>query len=141
MSNLYQLAVLDIKNTIAARQAELDAAAAKARADFSAALAIGLIDPEESEDLPVASLAAATITVGRDDGYPAVTIPETTRKVLKAANAAGVIGQTLGGVKFNSNYSGYDTLSPGLQAKFVADYTAWDAAKTYRNANIQADSL
>lgn len=133
----YQQAVQAIRTTAEATQTTLDAAAVSARAACVAglrALALQDIAPD-SPAYPVAALLAQTITVGRDDGYPEITIPETTRAVLRAAIAAGIIAKDDGYVQLGQLSLHRDC--SGLYNKpacWDADFDAWDRASTYRSA-------
>lgn len=115
-------------------QARLDRAALDARAATVAAyraLAVEGVAPD-SPAYPVCALVAQTITVGREDGYPAVSIPDTTRAVVLAAAAAAVLprrGQYVltGGLEWHADISGLSRSPDPWQD----DYAAWDEARTY----------
>lgn len=131
MNTLYAQAVQSIRTTAQETQARLDAEAATARANclkaYQAAALAGV--DTASPVYPIAALVSHTIMIGRDDGYPAVQLPAEVMAVLKAANAAGILAQYIGRVK-------WDALLDSNLNEWDLDYTAWDKARTFRAKQI-----
>jgi hypothetical protein len=132
---LYTRAIAAIRSESERKQADLDAAAASARAHCIATLRAMCLEGIE-EGTPahaVCSLVAHTLTVGRDDGYPVVSIPQETRAVVVAAIHAGILPSRplmIGAVHWHSDLSGLSS-DPSCQRD---DYLAWDAAQVFRAA-------
>jgi hypothetical protein len=132
----YATAVAAIRAHAEAEQARLDAVAVQARLDHTAALRAAAtqgVDPD-SPAYPVCALVAQTLTVGRADGYPAVALPDDTRRVVLAALAAGVLshqgssGPWTGELHWYGDASGLAHNHPACQA----DVAAWLARDKYR---------
>ncbi len=136
MSNLYQDAVTCIRTHYETTQAALDVKAAAARVANVASyrdLATDGID-DASLAYPVCCLVAHTLTVGRQgDGYPLVSIPAETTRVVMAAHKAGLLttnGERIcvGELRLYKDGSGFSNHADSWQA----DYDAWAAAAEYR---------
>lgn len=136
MSHLYQQAVQAIRNAVDSKQAELDAAASAARVACLNAYRRDLlagVDPA-SPAFAVCSLASTTVTVGREDGYPAANLPKEVRQAIVAAYNAGILTGDrcqirVGSLAMHRDASGFK-LDP-IEAS--ADYEAWDASRSYRH--------
>lgn len=132
-SNTYLAAVAAIETHVAAKQAELDAAAAKARTENLAAYRAAVMEGAypEAEDYSIRLLLSQTLTIGRDtDGYPEVIIPQDTARLLLAAQDAGMISLTIGTLTCHPGFSGFRF---NLPIVWEADYNAWRAATVYRD--------
>src|SRR5574338_454454 len=91
---LLQIAAREIRSHVDATQAELDAAAAAARAETIRDLrakALQIPDDAPAALRAVCALVSETIRVGRDDGFPSVSLPDETKSVVRAAVSAGVL--------------------------------------------------
>lgn len=141
----YTNAVAAVRAYSEAKQTELDLIATEARAAcisaVRAACTAGVA--EDSPAYPVCALLAQTISMGREcDGYPGVTIPLDTQRVLSAAAKAGILARVCndGSVIAGSLrlYRSCEGVNTGLPAAHHADYLAWDAARTYRQAQTWA---
>lgn len=123
-----------VENRITSRQAELDAAASKARAAFTLALRAacveGVTDPDE---LLICETVAALMVVGRDDGYPDVKLPDYVRTMLTRSVRAGIIGHKTGSVNWHDGFDGPRESIPGWRDA----YEAWEAARNYRERNAR----
>jgi hypothetical protein len=136
VTNLYIIAARAVQTHSAAVQVDLDRRAADARAANIAGHRDAAISgvSTDSPVWPVACLVASTLSIGRDDGYPAVEIPDSTRAVLRAARDAGLLTRGardliyVGTLGFYSDFSGLSDKA----TTWEADHTAWDQAKTYR---------
>jgi hypothetical protein len=136
--SIYSDAVASIRAYSDARQAELDAVAAAERVKSIATLRNMAIDgvPSDHPARPVCELVAHTITVGRDDGYPAIDLPRETLAAVVAAKNAGLLRVVpgphscawVGKIEIYADGSGVSSQAPS------ADFQAWDTARKYREA-------
>ena len=135
--SLYAEAANAILSHVAARQTELDAAAQSARADHLAALRLDLRSARPTDDplYPLLAHAAASVAVGREDGYPATTLSKDTMRLVLAAHKAGLIVRDdtgylpLGPIRVYLDGSGVAT----CHDKWADDYAAYLAASNYRH--------
>lgn len=126
-NNLYSMAVVMIVAFAEAEQARLDAVAAEARARHVDALRKALTGEQDgSAAATVRALLAQTVTVGREDGYPAVSVPSSTDAVVVAALQAGI---KIGGLVRPAGRGAYSLADVGEKC---ADYEAWIDAREYR---------
>jgi hypothetical protein len=133
---LYQKAVEAVRNTVEETQADLDAVAVKAREANIAALRSAIMGgvQEDSPTYSVCALLAHTVTIGREDGYPEVNMPEDTKSVLSAAKQAGMFRRRYGHVCIGETewYADLSGMAVNLPSH-VIDCDAWDSAKKYRD--------
>lgn len=141
MTPLYQMAVQSIRAHVDAEQARLDRAAQEARTATIAAYRLLAVKdvPADSPAYPVCSLVSATLSIGRDDGYPDVTIPAETIRVIIAATRAGVLSSVpntvvTGRLVWHRDCSGLSSYPDPWQA----DRDAWSAARDYREKQTVA---
>jgi hypothetical protein len=131
---LQENAILAIREHGASELARLRAVAAEARHAHEAAVRRAFAPPDGASDAlrAVLSLCQATVMVGREDGFPAVSLPKETIAVLRAASAAGVVTSLVfGDLDFYGDFSGARKDVP----EWHADYAAWSAAKDYAARN------
>ena len=135
-TNLYQQAVASVLSVVQKTQAALDQAAVKARCDNQAAVRAAATKgvSKGSAAYPIAVLLAQTIMIGRDDDYPAVTVPKETWAVIDAGFRSGIITKiggyiTVGDIQFYSNGGVYSTQC----VEQDIDYRAWCAAREYKS--------
>ena len=127
--SLYSDAVKTVAEISAKRQHELDMAAIAARSEnFKAQRKAILAVPEDFRWKPVLDLLANSFVIGRDDGYPEVSIPADVAAVLRAAYAAGMTCH----LRFCGSFESFCE-KPDNTA-WEKDYRAWSAAREYRNA-------
>lgn len=126
--SMYSDAVAAVRNVVDTQQQRRDAAAAERRAENIAAQRTAILgwEPEDSSYRAVVELLAHTMTIGREDGYPAVTIPEDTSAVLRAACESGMSRHGM-----HNDFSGFG-LGPDSDA-MESDVDAAMVAKRYRD--------
>ena len=123
-----------IRRVIDSTQAKLDAAALAARTESVRRLRAAVLEGVaiDSDAYDICAVVSQTLTVGREDGYPLVQIPESTRELVKRAVAAGILEARnyirIGSTNWYSDMSGW---TGGLDE----DFAAWTAARTYRRQN------
>ena len=127
--SLYSDAVNLVAEISKNRQHELDMAAIAARnSNFKAQRKAILAVPANFRWKPVLELLANTFDIGRDDGYPEISIPTHTASVLRAAYCAGMTCH----LRFCGSFQSF-AMKPD-EAAWCVDYNAWRAAKEYREA-------
>ena len=136
-TNLYQKAVTSVLTVAQKTQAVLDQAAVTARNNNQAAIIAAATEGVDSESplYPIATLVAQTITVGREDGYPSVSIPDEIFAVIKAAYQSGMVEKKngylcVGKIQFYTDGGVHSTQC----SEHDLDFQAWNKAANYRNA-------
>jgi hypothetical protein len=139
-SNSYNLAVRAIREVAEATQARLDKVEAEARERYIKSLRDAFLEGVSQDDpaCRVCCLLAQTVEFQKreGDGYPLTIIPETTKSVILAAVAAGVINLTnnrqikVGGISFYNDMSGIVHYTEEHNAYLQA----WFAASDFRKA-------
>ena len=125
--SLYSDAVNLVAEISKNRQHELDMAAIAARnSNFKAQRKAILAVPDNFRWKPVLELLANTFVIGRDDGYPEISIPTDTANVLRAAYCAGMTCH----LRFCGSFDSF-AVKPD-EAAWCEDYNAWRSAKEYR---------
>lgn len=134
--SLYTQAAAAINTHREAKQAELDRAAADARAEHIAALRRDLRRDEDTAEAAILNLVAETIQVGREsDGYPKYLLPNDTKNVIDAAIESELLLRDAAGVNLGAIRMRADLSDAASSHKLHwADLTAWNAAKDYREA-------
>jgi hypothetical protein len=123
-----------VTTEIAKRLAAYHAARAANVAAYQAAAMLSV--PTDSPLYPIASLVSQTITIGRDDGYPKINLPDETKALLRRAAHAGIVSTPdgkwqVGTLCFWSDFSGIVTDLPEKSA----DMLAWENLTKYACAN------
>lgn len=104
---------------------------------FARQLPLAGVEAAEDPAYPVAALVSQTMTTVRDDGFPAISLPEDTAKIVYAAMQAGMVGERIGQLAMDYVHTPYATPN-GIcwvdTPQFDAYYDAWKAEKDYVKA-------
>lgn len=139
MTTSLSAAELHLANHVTTHQAALDQAATAARAECIRDMRQAIATWPEGTSVEMRDLLlslAGHVRVGRDDGYPALSMTPEACSLIRRAQAAGLLGtdrthSVVGTVRFYSDCSGFASKG-SAEAAWEADYAAWDAACRYR---------